>query len=53
MEWRLVTYPTRRRKKLSESARKVMVIFFWDEEGLIVNFELRGTTGNSDHCTET
>ena len=30
-----------------------MVIFFCNEKGLVMNFEPRGTTGNSDHCTET
>jgi hypothetical protein len=31
-----------------------MVIFFWDEEGLVImNFEPKGTKGNSDHYTET
>ena len=35
------------------SAGKVMFIFILNEEGLIMNFEPRGTTRNSDHCTET
>jgi len=35
------------------SVGKVMVLLFGDEIGLIMNFEPRGTTRNSDHYTET